>query len=258
MQLLWWDEEVVARAAALFAAHPRCVNLSTFLQTANRRQSDQLVFGGEAPRLRHYGLTDTGLYHLGRWREEGIAFADNEGEHGAAYLARGFEVLCHPWPTDAQIPWPAVVRGGVQRGREVRQLKPFLLRPLAPEEVAGLKARSWTWLEEACVPWGWSCLTPMWTTDLGTADYWAARRQDARARGVRAALPRWERRGLDGHRSWAVWAGQRRPSLVRLCGVVPAEELARRLRSELRRLAGRRRPLGGGAPRLSPPPRAGS
>ena len=31
--------------------------------------------------LRWYGLTDTGLYHLGRWRDRGMRFGPSEREH---------------------------------------------------------------------------------------------------------------------------------------------------------------------------------
>ena len=57
----------------------------------------------------------------------GMHFDNDELEHGKRCLDEGFTVICHPWPTDAQIPWPAVIRQGVQRGREVSLVKPFLL-----------------------------------------------------------------------------------------------------------------------------------
>ena len=230
MQVLWWDDVVVARAEAIFEAWPRCVNVATCLLSVNRAQSDALerVSGARELRLRHYGLTDTGLFHLGRWRAEQMSFATSETEHAARYLEAGFSVVCHPWPTDAQIPWPAVVRRGRQIGREVVPVEPYLLRPLGADDIEEMTGRSWTWLEDVCVPWGWTCLTPMWTADLGTADYWAARLHDARTRGVRASWPRWERRGIDASRRW-VARPQHRPSLVRLGAVVPTAELGRRL-----------------------------
>ncbi len=236
MQVLWWDDTVVSRAAELFASNDRCVNILMCLLTSNREFGDELKHsaGGEPPSLRHYGLADTGLYHLARWTELGMSFADDETGHAREYLAQGFTVLCHPWPTDAPIPWPAVVRRGIQRGKEITPVRPFLLRPLSSEEVAKLKRRSWTWLEEVCVPWGWICLTPMWTTDLH-ADYWAARRQDAAGRGLISSLPRWERRGLDGRRWQPFWRSQYRPSVVQIAFLVPFRELASRVGRRLSR-----------------------
>lgn len=241
MQTLWWDDDVIARAEQIFETWPRCVNVFTCLLTSNRSQSDAIehLDGSLEPRLRHYGLTDTGLFHLGRWKELGLSFAQSETEHSARYLREGFSVPCHPWPTDAQIPWPAVMRGGRQDGREVICTEPFLLRPLGPPEVAQLKLQPWTWLEDICVPWGWACLTPMWTGDLSTTDYWAARSRDIRARGLRAGWPRWETRGLDkqGHSRWHPFRYQHRPSLARLCAVVPALEIVRRLRRKIEEVA---------------------
>jgi hypothetical protein len=229
MQVLWWDDEVVSRAAELFDSEVRCVNIYTVLLTSDRAFSDEIeqLGRGEPSKLRHYGLTDTGLYHLGRWREFDMSFADNEREHAQKYLAQCFTVICHPWPTDAPIPWPAVVRKGVQRGREIVPRKPFLLRPLSPESIAELKQRSWTWLEDVCIPWGWTCLTPMGTTHLGP-DYWAARRQDAASHGLISSLPRWERRGLDVGRWNPFWRSQYRPSLLKLIVVVPVREITSR------------------------------
>ena len=39
--------------------------------------------------LRWYGLTDTGLYHLGRWRAWGMRFGPTEREHCQALPRRG-------------------------------------------------------------------------------------------------------------------------------------------------------------------------
>lgn len=231
MQVLWWDDEVVSRAVELFEADLRCVNIYTALLSRDK------VFGGEFEpsghddevlSLRHYGLTDTGLYHLARWKELDMSFGRSEIEHARKYLAQGFTVLCHPWPTDAQIPWPAVVRWGVQRGKEIVPKKPFILRPLSSEEIVELKQHSRTWLEDVCIPWGWTCLTPMWTSHLDPG-YWAARRQDAAVHGLNSSLPRWERRGLDGGRWRPFWWSQYRPSLVKLYVVIPLREIMSRL-----------------------------
>jgi hypothetical protein len=235
MQVLWWDREVLLRAVEIFASNARCVNVFTCLLPADREANNELVHAGdgEPPTLRNYGLTDTGIYDLERWRQLDMSFADDEWVHAERYRAEGMVVICHPWPTDAQIPWPAVVRGGVQRGREVVKVRPFLLEPLSVAAVEQMKSRSWTWLEEVCVPWGWTCLTPMWTTNL-SPDYLASRRREVSRRGLRNSLPRWERRGLDDKSSrWAL-LNQHRPSLWRLIVVVPAIEALERLRNRLR------------------------
>jgi hypothetical protein len=234
MQVLWWDDEVVSRAANIFDSEMHCVNIFTQLLNSDTSFSDTLErpSGGELTRLRHYGLTDTGIYHLARWQEFDMSFANHEHGHAQKYLAQGFKVICHPWPTVAPIPWPAVVRKGLQLGREVVAVKPFLLKPLALEDISGLKLRDWTWLEDICIPWGWTCLTPMWTTDLHP-DYFAARRQDAIAHGLLASLPRCERRGLDAGRFRLFHHLQHRPSLFKLFVSMPARELASRFKQRL-------------------------
>ena len=230
-QLLWWDDEVVTQAAELFTAHPRCLNIRTLFLCRHEAVGAALRTSHDGiTALSSYGLSDTGLYHLGRWQAEAMRFGTSEPDHAKRYLDEGFEVLCHPCPTDAPIPWPAVVRRGVQRGSEVRTRQPFLLKPLPPEMVASVRNGSGTvWLEDVCMPWGWTCLTPMWATDLQTADYWALRYADMKRNGLRRALPRFEFRGVSAaDRRWPLPIYRYRPSLLRLYVLVPLREIARR------------------------------
>ena len=232
-QTLWWDSDVVAKSAEIFAAHPRCVNV---LMRANSRDMTLGDDFADTPgpdglrALRWYGLTDTGLYHLGRWRAWGMRFGPTEREHSRRYLGEGLEVVCHPWPTDVPIPWPAVVRNGIQRGREIVTGKPFLIKPLPPAEVGRLKTAPDVWLESICVPWGWACATPIWGSDLDSIDYWVMRYRDARKNGIRHLFPRFELRGIDTpDRRKLIRRYQYRPSLFRLFVVCPARYAVRSL-----------------------------
>jgi len=230
-QLMWWDDELVTRSRDLFAAHPNCVNILTQFLSRDKKLTDDLApAGGGLTRLKNYGLTDTGLYHLGRWRDLAMQFGASEQAHARRYLDEGLEVLCHPWPTDAPIPWPAVIRNGEQRGQEVVTGRLFLLKPLRPEDVASVKADpSGVWLEDLCVPWGWICATPMWVSGLDSIDYWVLRYRDAKQNGWRHLLPRLELRGVDGG-AWRALARTRyRPRLSRLLVGAPVGEIGRRL-----------------------------
>jgi hypothetical protein len=213
--------------------HPFCVNIQ--LQFLSR---DKILAGGLTSssedglmKLAWYGLTDTGLYHLGRWQARSMAFGQNEQGHGKHYLAERHEVICHPWPTDAPIPWPAVMRNGVRRGREVPVTKPYLLKPLSPRQVDRVKTTNGhVWLEDVCIPWGWVCATPMWVTSLDSIDYWVLRYRDARKNGLRHALPHWERRGVGPEdRRKIGWTYRYRPSLFRLAIGAPVREVVRRM-----------------------------
>jgi hypothetical protein len=237
MQVLWWDSDVVSRATAIFESDEHCVNVFTCLLSTDLANDAkfQRAEGGNPPRLLAYGLTDTGLYDLQRWKKLGMSFDDDELIHAKKYLSQGFNVTCHPWPTDAQIPWPAVVRKGVQQGKEIRPVKPFLLKPMSASGVEEVKNRDWTWLEEACIPWGWTCLSPMWTTHLNAA-YLANRRLDWSTRGFQKSRPRWERRGLDSNSWRSVLLIQHRPSLVKLLIVVPTRELLTRVKNRKRKV----------------------
>lgn len=231
-QQMWWDDDLVRKSAELYAAHPRCVNIQLQFFSRDKVLTDDLVTAAGGPaRLRHYGLTDTGLYHLGRWRERGMRFGTSEQGHARRYLDQGHEVLCHPWPTDAPVPWPAVIRNGRQRGREVVTGKPFLLKPLSAARVTAVKAaRDTVPLEDIAVPWGWICATPMWVSGLDSIDYWVLRYRDARRNGLRHALPRPELSGLEG-RDWRALIQVRRyrPSPLALLAGAPAREAMRRL-----------------------------
>jgi len=199
MQMLWWDDEIIAGAARIYAKYPECVNIYTVVlpRHVHSLSADLEYEKPKLAHLRNYGLTDAGLYDLKKWRARGMRFMDNEQAHARKYREEGLRVFCHPVPAVAQIPWPAVVRNGRIIGREVQPREDFLLRPLTPAEIDQItESTELTSLEAAAIPWGWTCLTPYWITDLRSIHYLAARRADIRARGVRAALPRWERRGL--------------------------------------------------------------
>ena len=198
MQLVWWDETVVRYAREIFAEYPECVNVSTLALPQNICLSGSLEYvKPKLVLLRQYGLTDTGLYDLAKWRAHDMRFGDSETAHSQKYLAEGMRVFLHPLPTVAYIPWPAVVRAGQVIGREVRPRRQFLLRPLTSSEIGQVKESTEpVWLENICIPWVWTCLTPYWTTDLRSIDYWVFLYRDVRSRGLRAARPRWERRGL--------------------------------------------------------------
>lgn len=199
MQMLWWDESIMSRAREIYAEYPECVNISMLalpyyslvLGDATEYVKPKLAF------LRDYGLTDTGLYDLARWRKLDMRFLDSEKAHSAKYLSQGHRVFCHPLPTVAFLPWPAVVRGGRVKGREIESPEQFLLRPLTPSEITHIKeVTELTCLEDIGIPWGWVCLTPYWVTDLRAIDHWVYWYRDIRHRGLRASWPHWERRGL--------------------------------------------------------------
>lgn len=239
-QTLWWDPELVMRSLLLFTTHPQCVNIQLQMYSRDMQLTDDLeppAPDGTA-KLRKYGLTDTGLYHLGRWQEWGIRFGESEQEHAKRYLREGLEVVAHPWPTDVPIPWPAVVRNGAQRGREVFTREPFLIKPLSAEQISALKTGPGTaWREAFCVPWGWACATPMWATDLNSIDYWVMRYRDAKKNGIRHLFPRMDLSGIPrADRLKRIGRYPHRPSLFQLFIACPARYVAR----SLARMAGGR------------------
>ena len=227
-QMMWWDDELIEKSLKLYAAHPNCVNIQTQILSHDKKLTDELIPTDDGLlKLRKYGLTDTGLYHLGRLlRPTGVRGwgKDDEPGHARYYLDKGLEVLCHPWPTDAPIPWPTVVRKGIQRGREVATDKPFLLRPLDAEDIAFVKeSASGAWLEDICIPWGWVCALPMWVSGLDSMDYWVLRYGFAKKNGLRHILPRIELRGVAGEKGpAAVWRYPYRPTLTDLFLGAPA------------------------------------
>jgi hypothetical protein len=235
MQMLWWDAEVLARADEIFSLNADCVNIYTCLILRGRE--DDLTLDesntGQLTKWRDFGLLDLGIYDLRRWKELGVSFGNDELEHGKRYAEAGLSVICHPWPTVCPVPWPAVIRKGRQLGKEVRMVKPFILKPMTAGDIQQLKARTWTWMEDVCIPWGWTCLTPMWATDV-SVDYLANRRHDAKNGGLKQGIPHWERRGLD-NTSWsALLSSQHRPSIGQLFAVVPSKELLTRLKKRIR------------------------
>ena len=217
MQVLWWDDDALEVAEKIYALEPRCINIVTMALSRDRRLGGELTEDTMTglTRLTRYGITDTGLFSLERWAASGMTFGPSESAHGQEALRRGHRAIVFPSPTEVQVPWPAVVRNGRQKGREVRTPAPFLCRPLDLDAKSRLKAAaSPVTMEELCVPWGWACLTPMWNSDLDNVYYLAARRKDVKLNGWRRGLPHWERRGLD--RRWQFLVRPRRPSLFAL------------------------------------------
>jgi hypothetical protein len=212
MQMLWWDESIMRRAREIYAEYPECVNISMLALPYYSLVLGEAVeyVKPKLALLRDYGLTDTGLYDLARWRKLDMRFLDSEKAHSAKYLNQGHRVFCHPLPTVAFLPWPAVVRGGRIKGREIESPEQFLLRPLTPNEITHVKeVTELPCLEDIGIPWGWVCLTPYWVTDLRTIDHWVYWYRDIRHRGLRASWPHWERRGLPAGSS--LLRVQRRP-----------------------------------------------
>jgi hypothetical protein len=230
MQMLWWDESVIRRAQEIFSEHPKCVNISMLMQSRMLLLSDALdALKPKLFLLRKYGLTDSGLYDMAKWRARGMRFSDSETAHGLKYLKEGLQVFCHPRPTIVQIPWPAVVRNGKIVGREIEPRQEFLLRPLAPLEITQVKESTEpVWSEDVSFPWGWACLTPYWVSDLRTINYLVFLYRAIRLRGLRAAWPRWERRGLPAGAS--LRGVQRQPRFGMLpVVIVPIAFLLRRV-----------------------------
>lgn len=233
MQVLWWDDDARAKLAELYRRHPNCVNVHTRAFTTDRTLMGDLArddASGDTI-VPKYGVTDTGVFDLERWRAAGMRFTSSEEETAASALEKGLVTVVSPWPTEIPVPWPAVVRRGRQVGREVRTTKPFLCRPLDAAAVAAVKQATepvpW---ETLCTPWGWSCLAPMSETDLSKWYYLNFRRHAVERHGWRRGRPRWVTGGLD--HPWDVLRAPHRPSIVALVfRPVPsfAGEVARRL-----------------------------
>ena len=217
LQVLWWDADARAKLAELYRRHPNCVNVHTLALSSDRSLMGDVVrdpASGDTV-IARYGMTDTGVFDLARWRAAGMRFTSSEESTAALALDKGLVALVSPWPTEMPVPWPAVVRRGRQVGREVRTSKPFLCRPIGAGDVAAIKRATepvpW---EELCTPWGWWCLAPMSATDLSQWYYLNYRRHALRKQGWRRGRPRWVTRGLDHRRD--VLRAPHRPSIVAL------------------------------------------
>jgi hypothetical protein len=216
LQVLWWDLDALAKLSELYQRHRNCVNVHTLALSTDRAlmgvvQVDKATGDTVMP---DYGVTDTGMFHLQRWRDSGMRFMSSEQETAALAREKGLITVVCPWPTEVPVPWPAVVRRGRQVGREVKTAKPYLCRPLDQTAVAMVKrSASPVPLETVCTPWGWWCLAPMSETDLSRWYYLNYRRRAVQRDGWRGR-PHWITRGLD--HNWEVLITPHRPSLAAL------------------------------------------
>jgi hypothetical protein len=230
MQMMWWDGDLRAMLGRVYDSRPDCVNIYTRALSSDDYMMQHAVSDGEVFVIGNYGMTDTGLYDLDRWARARVEFQGSEEDVAATAIKKGLVTVVSPWPTDIAVPWPAVVRKGRQVGREVETAKPFLCRPMRPDDVDRVKrSERPVTVEDICIPWGWSCLSPMSETWLSWY-YLNYRRHGLRLHGFRRGAPRWARSGLD--RPWQVLTAPHRPPLVRLIvEPMPAliGEIARRL-----------------------------
>ena len=160
-----------------------------------------------------------------------MRFGITEQGHAKRYLADGLEVICHPWPTDAPNPWPAVVRNGVRRGREIPATKTLFDQALVASASRSDQDVLQPGLARGRVhTLGLDVRYPL----VGHRPQLGRLLGDAVPRcqketGLRNILPRWERRGVSPEdRRRLVRIYRYRPSVFRLLVVAPASEVVRR------------------------------
>jgi hypothetical protein len=217
MQVMFWDQELLDQIAQIYERHPNCVNVYTCALSSDRTMMGDIVVdetSGDAT-LPEYAMTDTGIFDLERWDRAAMEMLADERAMAKLAASRGLQTFVSAWPTEIQVPWPAVVRNGKQIGHEVPLRKPFLCVPLDADAVAALKSRTYpASLEDMCVPWGWWCLSPMYVTDTSHWYYLNFRRRDVMFNGLREGFPRLVTSGLESRSE--MFLAPHRPGLARL------------------------------------------
>ena len=118
---------------------------------------------------RSRAVSDVAIYSLGLCRQEKFSFEGDEGSLSRVMVSRGFGMTQLDQSCLAFLPWPATVRRGRRRGREVVAPDGTLLlrlRGMGGPRVGGLLKGQREWQEQVVLPNVYRTLYPYWPTDI--------------------------------------------------------------------------------------------
>ncbi len=173
MQFMWKDDDFHQRIARFFLCYPDAAMLSPFFQKkiSAHKHPDRFEkgVGGKEWHLKPYGICDVGVMPLSLFQKTQWKFQASAAENGRVWRSWGYKVYVPTAPTLAWVPWPQVRQYSSIFGREREPKHRYFLKPLSPEQIVRLRAIDCARLpyhEDFCFPWGWSCISPYWFTNL--------------------------------------------------------------------------------------------
>lgn len=132
-------------------------------------------------------VSDVAIYSLRLCRQEKFSFEGDEGSLSRVMVARGFGMTQLDQSCLAFLPWPATVRRGRRRGREVVAPDGTLLlriRGIGGPRIGGLPEGQREWQEHGVVPNFYRTLYPYWPTDIIRPKWIWRRRSLTRSLGI--------------------------------------------------------------------------
>ena len=177
MQMMWWDQNVLARATAITNWHgERGINNITFftqlpVQGKKEKVYDEWIWDDYANTFRTMGFADVCLIPLFDGLNRDFTFARDEPSMSDTFFNLGAPLIYLPHPFLAPIPFPASVRDPRAKHAQVRGNSRINILRVNPEFSVNLLASSLHPLimEDAVFPNGWACTTPYWPSDTTTS-----------------------------------------------------------------------------------------
>ena len=174
-QFMWCDPTLEVAVLEIFEAFPQAAEVTVRFWKGAAKENWRPTIDGHRAYL-GYGAPSChgGFVDVSRLLDHGFAYQESEAACQRLAGSLGFSGYALGDPVVGRIPWPAHARHRRMARRAVKSAKPFLLKPLAAEDIARLQRRVLAVPprdEEYCIPWGWRC----WAPYAGTSSYtdWA-------------------------------------------------------------------------------------
>lgn len=108
-------------------------------------------------------FTAVGVISIKKIIELNWRFQPSEIENNIYAKSLGCRMYVSSTPVLAHVPTPETWHNKENKGKRLKPIKSFFLKPLSPEKIKQLKLKSHhniIYLEDYCFPWGWKTLSP--------------------------------------------------------------------------------------------------
>jgi len=175
IQLLWWDQEIIAHYIMIFENFKNSIQVYTGFPKRGTNPGvyktdlrDYKILQGNVVIHFQVGLSDWGFFDLDRWSARDLSWSGTEESMSADAHKKGIVSPLSRIPCAADIPWPAVIRGGCEIGTPIKRTEMLLVKGAYEDALIKLKATKTgaLWAEDWVKSWGWWALEPTWNTEF--------------------------------------------------------------------------------------------
>lgn len=220
MQMMWWSDRILSTCDSIInscqGANSEKFCFFTQIPVQGKREDYYAEWrdnDGGFKRIRK-GAVDVGIFTVNSIFNQGLRFEGTENEFSEGCVKHGVNLILHPYPFLAPIPFPLTVRERqLQRQkRNPRTNNPEMVRSPLAREVINFEKDSFhpLFMEDLVWPNGWKTLTPYWPSDTLGPEWFRIRFRKSRAEGFPLTKTQ------SGKRTSAMPLGRFRPGFLRL------------------------------------------